>query len=271
MNKITTFLVKNLRSKTGAGIVDCKRALIETQGDIEKSIDFLRQIGKIKALQKKSAITFNGAIFIGTNNKFSVMLELNCETDFVSKEDCFVSFGKDIINYSVSLEKYDIVLIQKFFEEQKIDLITRINENIILRRIKMLSGDNISSYLHNNRIGVLLKTTEHVDKIFIKNLAMHIAASKPEYLRPDLIPNSVIEREYNIQLELAIKSKKSEDIIERIVKGRMIKFANENSLLGQNFIFNLQRTVGDVIKEKNIDIIEFSRFEVGELISNVIC
>ncbi|XBC44845.1 MAG: translation elongation factor Ts [Buchnera aphidicola (Schlechtendalia chinensis)] len=264
MKTVTTLLVKKLRSQTGAGIVDCKKALMETKGDIEKSIDFLRKIGQVKASRKQSCIASNGSIFIKVHNMRTVMLELNCETDFVSKEDCFLSFGKEIINYVASENVKDIKFIQDVFKRQRVDLVSRINENVVLRRIEIFEGDNISSYLHHNRIGVLLKTTLCNNKVLSKNLAMHIAASKPEYLRSDLIPNTVIEREYNIQLELAKKSKKPESIVEKIVKGRMLKFASEKCLLGQSFIFNPEKNVRDIILENDINIVKFTRFEVGE-------
>ncbi|XBC38917.1 MAG: translation elongation factor Ts [Buchnera aphidicola (Melaphis rhois)] len=268
MKVISARLIKQLRIQTGAGIVDCKNALIETKGDIDKSIDFLRKLGRVKALNKQSCITSHGSIFISGNKKRFAMLELNCETDFVSKEHNFISFGKDIVNNAIIIEKNDYISLKKLFEEKRIDLISKVNENIVIRRIAVLNGNNVNSYLHHNRIGVLLKTTSCNDMTLVKNIAMHIAASKPEYLRPDLIPSDIIEREYNIQLELASRSKKSEFIIEKIAKGRMTKFANERSLLGQAFILNPHKTVGDIIIENNIDIVSFIRFEIGEFISN---
>ncbi|XBC38382.1 MAG: translation elongation factor Ts [Buchnera aphidicola (Floraphis choui)] len=271
MKNITTLLIKKLRIKTGAGVIDCKKALIKTQGDIEKSIDFLRKLGRIKAEKKQLFSATNGAIFIDYNSKCAAILELNCETDFVSKENSFISFGRDIINYVITSGIHNNALLQKIFEEKRIDLVSKVNENIVIRRIATLNGNNIGNYLHHNRIGVLVQSTSYDNKKLIKNIAMHIAASKPEYLRSDLIPNYVIEREYKIQLELAMKSKKPESIVEKIVKGRMIKFSNEKTLFGQTFILDPKKTVGDIIIENNIEINSFIRFELGELISNKPC
>ncbi|XBC39430.1 MAG: translation elongation factor Ts [Buchnera aphidicola (Nurudea shiraii)] len=266
MKEITALLVKKLRLQTGAGIVDCKNALVQQKGNFEKSIDFLRKLGQVNAVQKQSNITSQGCIFIGRNEKHSAMLELNCETDFVSKEHNFLSFGKDIINYLIVSGTDDKKLLRKFFEQKRIDLISKLNENIFIRRSVVCNGSNIGSYLHHNRIGVLVQTKSYCQEKLIKNIAMHIASSKPEYLCPKLIPQSVLNREYNIQLELAKKSKKSEFIIEKIVQGKMTKFSNKVSLLGQNFVFDPHKTVGDIILENNVEIISFFRFEVGELI-----
>ncbi|XBC40951.1 MAG: translation elongation factor Ts [Buchnera aphidicola (Nurudea yanoniella)] len=266
MKKITALLVKKLRLQTGVGIIDCKNALIETKGNLEKSVDFLRKLGHIKAIQKKSHITSKGSIFIGHNKKYSAMLELNCETDFVSKECNFISFGEKIVNHAIMSGIEDSELLRKFFENERIDLISKLNENVFIRRIIVLKGHNIGRYLHHNRIGVLVETTSNFKKELIKNISMHIASSKPEYLCANVIPSSIIDREYNIQLELAKKSKKPDFIIKKIVEGKMTKFFNEISLLGQNFIFNSEKTVGDIILENDINIIAFYRFEVGECI-----
>ncbi|XBC43517.1 MAG: translation elongation factor Ts [Buchnera aphidicola (Meitanaphis flavogallis)] len=267
MKKITALLVKKLRIQTGSGILDCKKALIETQGDIEKSVDFLRKLGCVKAKQKQSFFTSYGVIFIGSNNKCAAMVELNCETDFVTKEDSFLSFGRNIIHRAITLRTNDdSSLLKTLFEEERVHLVSKLSENIVIRRIVILHGTNINSYLHHRRIGVLIKTTSQSNQALMKNIAMHVASSKPEYLRPDLIPSAVIEREYKIQLELAMQSNKPESIVEKIVKGRMIKFSNEKSLFGQNFIFDPQKTVGEIVIENNIDIVSFVRFEVGELI-----
>ncbi|XBC42489.1 MAG: translation elongation factor Ts [Buchnera aphidicola (Meitanaphis elongallis)] len=269
MRKIPTFLVKKLRIKTGAGVIDCKKALIETEGNIEKSIDLLRKLGRIKAEQKQSFLTSNGSIFINTNGKCTAMLELNCETDFVVREHSFLSFGKEIVDYAITLGIDNSRSLQELFEEKRINLVAKLNENVVIRRIVVLNENTIGSYLHHNRIGVLVQMTscsEH--QMFINNIAMHIAASKPEYLRSDLIPASVIEREYAIQLELAMRSNKPESIVQKIVQGRMIKFFGEKSLLSQMFILDPSQTVGEIIARNNVDILSFIRFEVGELISN---
>lgn len=265
MMNISITLIKQLRDRTGAGIVDCKRALMYAQGNIDKSIDFLRKSGQIKAENKKSSVARSGLIFIKNNNSYGVIIELNCETDFVARDREFLIFGKKIINQAYLKKIDDIQELQNQFENLRVELISKVNENVVISRIKKLEGRTIDSYVHNNRIGVLIQT-EFSSKKLAKEIAMHIAASKPDYLRPDLIPKSVMEREYAIQLELAMQARKSEPILEKIVSGRMVKFANEKSLFGQNFIFNPEKTVKQIVLENNINIHKFIRFELGELI-----
>lgn len=265
-NSITADLIKNLRARTGISFLECKRALIEENGNIESAIDNLRKSGKLSAEKKNKNITNQGVIFSGIQNNFGVMLELNCETDFVSKDNLFVNLGKEIISQSLKNKIQNIDQINNIFEIQRTDLILKVGENINIRRFCWIEGESIYSYVHGVRIGVLVSAIG-LTKTMLKNIAMHIAASKPEYLYPKNIPSTVWNREYKIQSELVKNFKKPSNVLKTIIEGRMNKFINNISLVGQNFILNPKKTVGDVLNENNAQIISFYRFELGENIS----
>ncbi|CAL4326296.1 translation elongation factor Ts [Buchnera aphidicola] len=265
INIITASLIKTLRSRTGAGFLECKRALLEENGDIELSIDNLRKSGKMHAEKKIKNTTNQGMIFSKIKNNIGVMLELNCETDFVSKDELFISLGKDIILTTLKNEIKDINELKNIFEEKRIDLVSKVRENINIRRFHFMQGENIVSYVHGNRIGVLVDAN-FFNAIILKNIAMHIAASKPKYVHPKHVSDSVFKREYEIQLALAKNLNKPSVVLNKILEGRMNKFINNISLTGQNFIIDSTKTVGDILKEHNGYIKSFIRFELGEVI-----
>lgn len=262
MTNITSSLIKQLRLRTGAGFMECKRALIEEDGDIELSIDNLRKSGQVQAEKKIHNITNQGLIFVEIQNKIGAMLELNCQTDFVAKDHLFSSLGKEIVLTALLKNIRNIDDIKNFFEMKRRELISRVGENINITRFIFIEGENIVSYVHSGRIGVLISAI-NLNKKILKNIAMHVAASKPEYLSPNDISDSVFQREYKIQLELAKKHNKSSSILEKIVQGRMNKFVNNISLTGQFFILDPKKTVGSILKENDAQIVSFARFEVG--------
>lgn len=262
---IRSCLVKELRARTGAGFLECKRALVEENGDIESAIDNLRKSGQLSAEKKINNTTNQGVIFSKIQNNIGVMLELNCETDFVSKDDLFICLGNEIILKALEDKIKDINQLKDIFESKRTDLILKVGENINIRRFHFMEGENIISYLHGSRIGVLVSAGS-LDKIILKNIAMHIAASKPEYLHPENVSSAVFNREYQIQLELANTLKKPSNILTKIIDGRMKKFVNNISLTGQSFIMDSTKTVGDILNENNAYIISFIRFELGEVI-----
>ncbi|QCI18216.1 elongation factor Ts [Buchnera aphidicola (Aphis nasturtii)] len=263
MTEITAELVKQLRLRTGIGLMECKRALIEENGDIELSIDNLRKSGKMQALKKLKNTTNQGLIFSNVQKNIGAIVELNCQTDFVAKDNLFISLGNEIILTALSKRIKKICDINNYFKTKITELIIKFGENIKINRFCMIEGDNIGSYVHAGRIGVLVNAN-NLSKDILKNIAMHIAASKPEYINPNEVPKSIFEREYNIQLELIKNYKKSTYILQKIVDGRMNKFINDISLVGQNFIMNPNKTVGQVLNENNGTIIAFIRFEIGE-------
>lgn len=262
---ITADLIKKLRSRTGVGFLECKRALLEEHGDIELSIDNLRKSGKMNAEKKINNITNQGVIFSRTKNNIGVMLELNCETDFVSKDNSFRMFGEELVLTALEKNIQDIQILKKIFEDKRTDLVLKVGENINIRRFHFMQGENIIAYIHGVRIGVLVDANL-LNPIILKNIAMHIAASKPEYVDPKNVPDTVFQREYQVQLELAKKLGKSHNILNKILEGKMNKFINNISLVTQNFIMDSNKTVGNILSEHHIHINSFVRFELGEVI-----
>ncbi len=265
MAQITAALVKELRERTGAGMMECKKALVEANGDIELAIDNMRKSGQAKAAKKAGRVAAEGIILtkIAANGKFGVVVELNCETDFVAKDAGFIAFGNAVIDTVLAERLTDIDALKAKFEEQRTALVAKIGENINIRRVAALEGDNIGNYQHGARIGVLVAGSNADDEL-LKQLAMHIAASKPEYVKPEDVPAEVVEREHKIQIEIAMQSGKPREIAEKMVEGRMRKFTGEVSLTGQPFVMDPSKTVGTLLKEKNADVNNFIRFEVGE-------
>ncbi len=270
MVAITAALVKELRERTAAGMMECKKALVEANGDIELAIDNMRKSGQAKAAKKAGRIAAEGIILakVSADGKFGVILELNCETDFVAKDAGFKAFGEEVINAALADKITDIDVLKAKFEEQRANLVAKIGENINIRRVAALEGDVLGTYLHGARIGVMVAATG-ADEELVKHIAMHIAASKPEYVKPKDVPAEVVAREHQIQLDIAIESGKPREIAEKMVEGRMRKFTGEVSLTGQNFVMDPSKTVGDLLKENNADVVNFIRFEVGEGIEKV--
>ncbi|HHH1108089.1 TPA: translation elongation factor Ts [Yersinia enterocolitica] len=270
MVAITAALVKELRERTAAGMMECKKALVEANGDIELAIDNMRKSGQAKAAKKAGRIAAEGIILakVSADGKFGVILELNCETDFVAKDAGFKAFGEEVINAALADKITDIDVLKAKFEEQRANLVAKIGENINIRRVAALEGDVLGTYLHGARIGVMVAATG-ADEELVKHIAMHIAASKPEYVKPEDVPAEVVDREHQIQLDIAIESGKPREIAEKMVEGRMRKFTGEVSLTDQNFVMDPSKTVGDLLKENNADVVNFIRFEVGEGIEKV--
>ncbi|WP_145542430.1 translation elongation factor Ts [Yersinia alsatica] len=270
MVAITAALVKELRERTAAGMMECKKALVEANGDIELAIDNMRKSGQAKAAKKAGRIAAEGIILakVSADGKFGVILELNCETDFVAKDAGFKAFGEEVINAALADKITDIEVLKAKFEEQRANLVAKIGENINIRRIAALEGDILGTYLHGARIGVMVAATG-ADEELVKHIAMHIAASKPEYVKPEDVPAEVVAREHQIQLDIAIESGKPREIAEKMVEGRMRKFTGEVSLTGQNFVMDPSKTVDDLLKENKADVVNFIRFEVGEGIEKV--
>ncbi|PWC21195.1 elongation factor Ts [Brenneria roseae subsp. roseae] len=265
MAEITAALVKELRERTGAGMMECKKALVEANGDIELAIDNMRKSGQAKAAKKAGRVAAEGVILtkISADGKYGVIVELNCETDFVAKDAGFKAFGEEVAAAALNDRISDVDVLKAKFEEQRTALVAKIGENINIRRIAILEGDVLGSYLHGARIGVMV-AAKGADDELIKHIAMHIAASKPEYVKAEDVPADVVAREYQIQLDIAVQSGKPREIAEKMVEGRMRKFTGEISLTGQHFVMDPSKTVGDLLKEHKADVINFIRFEVGE-------
>ncbi|CAQ82737.1 MULTISPECIES: translation elongation factor Ts [Photorhabdus] len=270
MSGITAALVKELRERTGAGMMECKKALVEANGDIELAIDNMRKSGQAKAAKKAGRVAAEGIILaeVAADGKFGALVELNCETDFVAKDAGFIAFGKEVMAAVLADKISDIEILKAKFEEQRTALVAKIGENINIRRVSVLEGEQLGTYLHGARIGVLV-VAEGANEELIKHVAMHIAASKPEYVNPSDVPADVVDREHQIQLDIAMQSGKPREIAEKMVSGRMNKFTGEISLTGQNFVMDPSKTVGDLLKENNAKVTNFIRYEVGEGIEKV--
>lgn len=268
MAEITAALVKELRERTGAGMMDCKKALSEANGDIELAIDNMRKSGQAKAAKKAGNVAADGVIKTKIVGNYGVILEVNCQTDFVAKDGGFQAFADEVLEVAAAERITDVDALKAKFEEQRVALVAKIGENINIRRVAVLEGEELGSYLHGARIGVLVSAKGASEEL-IKQVAMHVAASKPEYVKPEDVSAEVVAREHQIQLDIAMQSGKPKEIAEKMVEGRMKKFTGEVSLTGQAFVIDPSKTVGQALKEQGADVINFIRFEVGEGIEKV--
>lgn len=272
--EITAALVKELRERTGSGMMECKKALTETGGDIEAAVELMRKTGLAKADKKAGRVAAEGMIStaIGKDGARGAIVEINCETDFVAKGDDFVSFNGEIAKLVLAKQPADVAALGQLplasgitVEETRRNLIAKLGENIALRRLAVLdgAGGKIASYLHGNRIGVLV-AMKGGDETLAKDIAMHVAASKPVALGPNNVPADLIAKEKEIYRAQAAESGKPADIVEKMVSGRVNKFLKEVTLLGQPFVKNPDISVEQLLKEHGAAVSAFVRFEVGE-------
>jgi elongation factor Ts len=270
---ITAAQVKELRQATGCGMMDCKKALAEANGDMEKASDILRTKGMAKAAKKAGRIAAEGIITLRktADNKQAVMLEVNSETDFVARDENFLQFVDMVVAKALD-EKADnvetlshiIIEADKTIEQVRQELIVKIGENINLRRAVFVSTDGvIGAYLHGTRIGVLV-ALKGGDVALAKDIAMHVAAAKPLIVTPEQADQEMLTREKGIYHAQALETGKPEHIVEKIVAGRIKKYLDEISLQGQPFVKNPDISVGQLLKEKNAQVEAFIRFELGE-------
>ncbi|CAL4320164.1 Elongation factor Ts [Buchnera aphidicola (Pterocallis alni)] len=264
MVKIDSSLIKELRLKSGGGIIDCRNALINSGGNINEAMIFLKKNGLIKAEKKNNNIALKGIIDILINKDVGYMLELNCETDFVAQHIDFINFAKYILNICFTNNIKNLQSLKLLCEEKRVKLVSVFGENIIIRRIYIIKGENILCYLHRNKIGVLIRTNS-TNYDLIKNIAMHIAANNPIYLSKEEIPIDILEDERKIQFDIAINNGKKQFIAKKIVNGKMDKFIKSLCLLEQNLVMSADILVKDLIMKNSIIIFEFIRFECGEI------
>ena len=284
MTNITASLVKELRDETGAGMMDCKNALNENNGDIESSIDWLRTKGLAKAAKKSGRTASEGLIVITSSNDYTSILEVNSETDFVARNETFQEVARNIGNSSLLSDDIDSLNALSISEKDIsvkdyiTEMIASIGENINLRRMKRLnaSDENISFYIHGQvsdglgKIGVLVSLKSDLDKDALddigKKIAMHIAATNPISISIDDIPSDILEREKNILIEEARDSGKPEEIIEKMIGGRLSKYYQESVLLEQTFVIDGESKVSEILNslDSPIEITNFVRFELGE-------
>lgn len=267
---ITAAMVKELRERTAAGMMDCKKALVEAEGDMELAIENMRKSGAVKAAKKAGRIAAEGVVKTKIANGVAVLVEINSETDFVAKDASFLAFANQVVDvaHAGEFDSAEALLAAKYdaeltVEEARANLISKIGENINVRRSVIVKGDNMASYIHGGTIGVVT-VLKGGDEALAKKIAMHVAAAKPEFVTPADVPASVVEKERAIQVEIAINSGKPQEIAEKMVVGRMKKFTGEVSLTGQAFIMEPSKTVGQLLKEEGAEVVTFIRIEVGE-------
>ncbi|MBA5763352.1 elongation factor Ts [Vibrio sp. 404] len=261
MATVTAALVKELRERTGAGMMECKKALVEANADIELAIENMRKSGAAKAAKKAGNVAAEGAIIIKEENGVAALLEVNCQTDFVAKDASFNAFAQEVAAEALA-SKASVEELQAKFEDARVALVAKIGENINIRRVQYVEGTAIASYRHGEKIGVVV--AGEGDAETLKHVAMHVAASRPEFVNPEDVPADVVAKEKEVQVEIAMNEGKPQEIAEKMVVGRMKKFTGEISLTGQAFIMEPKKTVGEMLKEKGASVVNFVRLEVGE-------
>ena len=270
---ITAALVKELRERTGAGMMECKKFLTETDGDIEAAIETMRKAGMAKADKKAGRVAAEGLAKIkaSDDNKNAIIVEVNSETDFVTKGDDFKEFVDQIADCVLANKPADLDTLLTLplasgtsVEDRRKELIAKIGENLGVRRFEIIeNADVIGTYQHGERIGVMVEL-EGGDVTLGKDLAMHIAASKPVCVAEADVPQDALDKEREIFSAQAAESGKPENIIEKMVEGRIKKFLKEVTLLGQPFVKDPDQTVEQLLKANNASVKRFVRFEVGE-------
>ena len=267
MVAISASLVKELRERTGLGMLDCKKALRETEGDIDQAIENLRKSSGMKAAKKAGRVAAEGVVAarVSVDNAYGQLLEINSETDFAARDAGFLAFVNSVADQALADKQEDVqALLDGGVEADRETLVQKIGENISPRRIASLSGDVVGSYVHsNNRIAVLVQL-KGGDAELAKDIAMHVAASNPQYANPEDVPEDVIEREKDIYIAQAQDSGKPAEIIEKMVVGRVRKFLEEISLTKQSFVKDPDVTVGELAKKAGAEVVAFVRYEVGE-------
>ena len=271
---ISAALVKELRERTGAGMMDCKKALTQTDGNIDQGIELLRTLGVASAEKKSGRIAAEGVIVqLVSGDKFSgVLVEVNCETDFVAKDNSFKEYSTAVALCLLAGDQNTIEDLEESelhpgisVNQARQELISKIGENISVRRFDRLRSPDglVAGYLHGGRIGVLVSMDKREAELG-KDIAMHIAASRPICVAEDDVPEEVIEAERSIFTAQAKESGKSDDIVARMVDGKLKKFMKENTLLGQAYVKDPDITVGDLIAGVDAKVCEMLRYEVGE-------
>ncbi len=267
---ITASMVKELRERSGAGMMDCKKALVESGGDMEAAIELLRKSGQAKADKKAGRTAAEGRIVIRSTGNRAVMVEVNCETDFVASDDNFTSFAEAVAELALERQPADLEsllaapLNGASVEEERKELIAKIGENITVRRFASMEISGVpGEYLHGSRIGVLVDL-EGGSAGLARDIAMHIAASRPVCVSADEVDPELIEKEKQIFRAQAEDSGKPPEIIEKMISGRIKKYLKEITLLGQPFVKNPDDTVEQLLARSGARVIRFARLEVGE-------
>ena len=264
---ISASQVKELREMSGVGMMECKKALVETDGDLNKALDLLRANSSLKAEKKASRVAADGEVKISKNSEYSCLIEINSETDFAAKDSKFKDFAGEVAEYLVNNKVTDMADLSLIFEEKRQSLIQSIGENIQLRRLQTLdvpSGGCIGAYLHSDGKLAALVSIDTDNMELAKDLAMHVSATNPTCLQSEDIDPELLERERSIFLAQAEESGKDESIMEKMVEGKVKRFLSEVTLVSQGFVKNPDQSIEELLKENNTSIIAFARLKVGE-------
>ena len=268
---ISASMVKELRERTGAGMMECKKALVETDGDIERAIEHLRKSGQAKADKKSSRIAAEGVVVVKANGSKAVVIEVNSETDFVAKDENFLTFVNAVADAALASGQVDVASLAndsladgQSVEGARTELVNKVGENISVRRIAQISHEGpISHYIHGAKIAAVV-ALEGGDEGLARDVAMHIAATNPDCIDETGVPAETLENERRILTEQAQDSGKPPEIIEKMVNGRVAKFLKEITLVGQPFVKDPDVTVGKLLDTAGAKVVSFTRFEVGE-------
>jgi elongation factor Ts len=267
---ITADSVKQLRERTGAGMMECKKALVETKGDLDAAAELMRKTGLAKADKKAARVAAEGTVAAERSGSSAALVEVNCETDFVARSDEFQAFARELAKTALanSPDTLDALLAASntagSFEDQRRALIAKIGENISVRRfVKVSAPGALGTYVHGSRIGSLV-ALEGGDEALARDLAMHVAAVKPAYIDASEVPAAVLDKEREILTEQTKGEKKPPDIIAKMVEGRLRKYLAEITLMGQPFVKDPETTVEKLVKKAGAKVVKFVRYEVGE-------
>lgn len=270
MSQISAKTVKELRDRTGLGMMECKKALEEAGGDIELAIDNLRKSGQAKAAKKAGNIAADGAIIITQNADKALLLEVNCQTDFVAKDENFTAFANKVAELALANNITDVAAISALpyedgvsVEEARVALVQKIGENVQVRRAEIIEGTNLAAYRHGLRIGVVVSMDGGSSELG-KSVAMQVAAFNPLAVNEENVPADILAREKDIIEAKAKESGKPETVIEKMITGGIQKYLNEVTLVNQPYVIDNDKKVGDVLKAENATVISFKRLEVGE-------
>ena len=274
MSNITAQMVKELRDRTGAGMMECKKALLDSSGDMDKAVEEMRKAGQAKADKKSSRIAAEGVITlsISDDNSIANMVEINCETDFVAKDENFLKFVKTISevslkNYKGSVDDFNNSKHPsgKTIEEIRLELVSKVGENVKIRRVQNIKNDGnyMGHYMHGTKIGVVV-VLQKENKELAKDVCMHIAAMKPRALNANDIPQEDLEKEREIFVAQAKESGKPDDIIQKMVDGKLKKYISEVTLVDQTFVKDNEITISKLLEKHDNSVLSFYRLEVGE-------
>ncbi len=267
MAAISASMVKELRERTGLGMMECKKALVEADGNIETAIENLRKSSGMKAAKKAGRVSADGvvAVKVSDDNKVALVAEVNSETDFVARDDSFLGFVNEVVDTAFASKQTDVAaLMDGDLEAKRSGLVQKIGENINVRRLQFVEADTVSAYLHGNRrIAVLIGLNGGTAEL-AKDVAMHVAAVNPMYISRDDVSEDVIAKEREIYSAQAEQSGKPAEIVAKMVDGRIGKFLAEISLLEQAFVKDPDTKVGDLLKNAGAEIVSMVRYEVGD-------